>query len=296
MRADTHIVYPLVWVVGQAIDGNEERQCPDVFQHRDPRTVVDGFRKESYSEHGGDSENGRRDSQQVGLEGMESIQSQRVHASEELSYSPKVPEGKRKIRARCADRDTEHQATARENESCVEKKATHNLQSVERPEIIVADGFPKALEGETFTIVHIALGRVIADNARNDDRLFSLAEPPVWPEPRPRLGWRWWHHEERRKADEERQAAPRRRIVSNVLKTIAVADLLSEEQPPPTRPAEVATKVQHSISDKTCDNAAHVRRHPKECQPDGQLSLGVKVCGHISNKYAEGTSDHSQDR
>lgn len=146
MQEGTHIVDPLVWVIGQAVDGNEERQCPDVFQHRDPRTVIDGFRKEGHSKHGGDSEDGRRDGQQVGLESMKSIESQREHAFEELSYSPEVPQGKRKVRARRADRNTEHQATARENESCIGKEATHNSQSIERPQVIVADGFPKALE------------------------------------------------------------------------------------------------------------------------------------------------------
>lgn len=86
-------------------------------------------------------------------------------------------------------------------------------------------------------------------------------------------------------------------IVRSVSKKKTVADLLGEEQPPPTRPTEMATEVQHSISDKTCDNAAHVRRHPKERQPDGQLSLGVKVYGNVSkNMQKERVITHTTGR
>jgi hypothetical protein len=70
---------------------------------------------------------------------------------------------------------------ARGDERTIEAAVTHVLTTkhVYRPKVLLADGGPKTFEQDTLSIVHVALGRVITENAVDQDLFFSLVEPSV---------------------------------------------------------------------------------------------------------------------
>lgn len=63
------------------------------------------------------------------------------------------------------------------------RNVCHEADGVQRPEVIVASCGPETLWCDGLTIVHIALGRVITENAVDDNFNLALSEPTLWPEP-----------------------------------------------------------------------------------------------------------------
>lgn len=55
-----------------------------------------------------------------------------------------------------------------------------NSNSVERPEIVILEGFPKEAERESLAVVHVAFGWVITENTVHHDDFFTGVEPAVF--------------------------------------------------------------------------------------------------------------------
>lgn len=69
---DTHEVNPLIRMLRQEVQGNQERQSPCILHHRHQRPFIDGLRDESDPKHRYGPRNGAWDSQEVSRKGRES--------------------------------------------------------------------------------------------------------------------------------------------------------------------------------------------------------------------------------
>lgn len=65
-----------------------------------------------------------------------------------------------------------------------------------RPHIIVAERHEQRLRRDTFPIVHVAFGRVVAKDAVDDNANFTIIEPAVRAEPCLGGNGRRWHEED----------------------------------------------------------------------------------------------------
>lgn len=56
-------------------------------------------------------------------------------------------------------------------------------EGVDGPEIIVAHGVPKTAWGDGLAVVHVAFGRVVAEDTVDDDAKFPICKPPIGSKP-----------------------------------------------------------------------------------------------------------------
>lgn len=70
------------------------------------------------------------------------------------------------------------------------------MDSTHRPHVVVAERLEQRLGRDTFPVVHIAFGRVIAKDAVDDNADFTIIEPAVRAEPCLGGNGRGWHEED----------------------------------------------------------------------------------------------------
>lgn len=72
----------------------------------------------------------------------------------------------------------------------------NHADEIDRPHVVVLDGEPEPSRGHSLAVVHVALGRVIAEDAISYNGNFAIGEPSIWSEPGLGLDYRCWHHKE----------------------------------------------------------------------------------------------------
>ena len=142
---------------------NQARKRPNPLEHGDQRPLIQSTGDPGDQKQSANMKHTRRYGEQIRSELVES----------------KRPKNKRDIRAWRGLRDIRNHS-----------------DEVKRPHVVVLDAEPESSKRHGLAVMHVALGRVIAEDAISYDGDFAIGEPAIWPEPGLGLDDRCWHQEE----------------------------------------------------------------------------------------------------
>lgn len=139
------------------------------------------------------------------------------------------------------------------------RQLKHQTNDIDRPQIIVRDGFPQELPVNCLPIVHVPFGRVITENPVHHDDLLALVEPAPGAVPGASLGGRRRHHEPRPDAYDQSEQA------------------LDEEQPAPALVAMEAAEAEESEGKDGCDHVDDSEGCPEKGEAEGEFGSFKEV-------------------
>jgi len=125
------------------------------------------------------------------------------------------------------------------------RNISYKTNGVEGPKVIVLEGFPEPSRGYCLAIVHISLGRIIPENAIDNNGNLSVGEPSIWSIPRFGLHRGCWHQEEGSNSDDKCNTT------------------LHKEEPSPACPSGNAAEVEERKGEQGGDDCRHRQRCPE---------------------------------
>ena len=150
-------------------------------------------------------------------------------------------------------------------------------EEVDGPHVVVGEAVPELAGGEGFTVVHVAFGGVVADNAVDHDVFFARVEPAVFSaEETFCLGRRGGEVDERDQADESCEEA------------------FEGKEPSPTSEAVVASKMEDAECEEGGYDACGFVGNPEEAETHWELLARVEVAQVQNIVRDEPTFNHPE--
>ncbi|KAH3673865.1 hypothetical protein OGATHE_001845 [Ogataea polymorpha] len=158
----------------------------------------------------------------------------------------------------------------------IDRNVRDQTNEVNRPQVVVHQSGPDHLEGQSLTVVHVALGRVVSEDPIHDDFLLSLGEPSLF------VPWLLSLHSTRHHQEPRNNSNGERRKTFH------------HEKPCPASLARMPTQVEQSVGLESGNNLRQRQTGPEKTQSDGKLAGSEKI-GHPQNQvWNEASLENSQ--